>query len=336
MKRLVTSSVVAVAVLFSSINLSAKESKLQMIQKSVKKEAQSQSKKFDKTSQELLVALHKTFQALSALQYNKDKDAIKLLKEADKEFDSVLKKNPNLKLVPLENRVELFAFEGSAADVKVALESVAKLIKNHKTQAARDIMIPLKSEMDITTLFIPMDTYPTVIKNAIKKLEKNDKKEAVAQLVAGLDTLVGEQVVIPLPLLMAQDILYQASQMDKTKKENISKLVTLATDELKKAVYLGYVDENSKVYKDLRSSIKDLEKEIKGENKVEKIYKDIKNEFKSMLDKFRSDKHKVAKTTQNSAEKDVQKYQKEQMQKAIKESKEFKNESKEDMIKTVK
>jgi hypothetical protein len=319
MKRLITNSVVAVAVLFGGVNLLAKESHTQMIQKSVKKESKKQNKKFDKRSQKLVVALHKTFQALSALQYNKDKEAIKLLKEADKDFSDVLKKEPNLKLIPIENRMEVFAFEGSSKDVKVALESVAKLIKHHKTQIARDIMIPLKDEMDITTVFIPMDTYPKVIKDAIKDLEKNDKKKAVAGLIAGLNTLVGEEVVIPLPLLMAQDVLNQASTMDKTKKDDIQKLISLATDELKKSVYLGYVDEDSKIYKQIRASIDDLEKEIKGENKVEKIYKNIKDEFKSLLDKLRNDKHQVAKTKQNSAQKAVQEYQKEQMQKAIKE-----------------
>jgi len=55
----------------------------------------------------------------------------------------------------------------------------------------------------------------------------------VAGLIAGLNTLVGEEVLIPLPLLMAQDVLNQASTMDKTKKEDIQKLISLATDELK-------------------------------------------------------------------------------------------------------
>jgi len=284
MKKILTSSVVAVAVLFGGVTLSAKEiSHKEMVQNSVKKEMKLQRDKFDKNSDKIVMTLHKTFKALSALQFGKDKEALKLLKEADKEFSEILKKNPDLKLIPVENRVELFAFAGSVKDIKVALDSAVKLIKHHKTQSARDILIPLKDEMDITTLYLPMQTYPDVIKSAIKKLEKGEKQAAFATLVEGMDTIVGEQVAIPLSFLMAQDLIQTASQLDKNKKDEALKLLSMASNELEKSVLLGYADENTDAYKALQSAIKNIEKEIKGKNKVEKLYEELKNSLKMSL-----------------------------------------------------
>jgi len=335
MKKILTSSVVAVAVLFGSISLDAKEmTSKDMVQNSVKKEMKLQNSKFDKSSNAIVVALHKTFKALSSLQFGKDKEALKLLKEADKDFENILKKDPNLKLIPVENQVELFAFAGSSKDIKIALDSAVSLIKHHKTQSARDILIPLKDEMDITTMYIPMQTYPAVIKKSISELEKGDKKMAFATLVDGMNTIVGEKVVIPLSFLMSQDLIVEASQLDKNKKDEALKLLKMASDELDKSVLLGYADENTKAYKSLQSAIKNLEKEIKGKNKVEKLYENLKNDFKSFIDKVRGKKESVNKLMNSKAEAEVRAYEKKQMQKAIKESDEFKKEAVSDLKKT--
>ncbi len=337
MKTTLVNSAVAVAVLFGSMSLSAKEmTHDQMIQKSVKTEMQKQNKRFSKEDGEVMIALHQTFKALTAIGQNKDKEALKLLKEADKEFTKVLKKNPDLKLVPVENRVELFAFSGNVDVIKTAVESAEKLLKHHRTQSARDILLPLKDEMDITTLFIPMQTYPAVIKTAIVELEKGHKEIAVGTLVDGMSTLVGEQVVIPLSFLMSQDLIVKASQLDKTKKDEALKLLGMASDELKKSVYLGYADETTPAYKELQKSITNLEKEIKGKNKVEKLYENLKKEFKTFIDKFRNDKQNMKKPMGNKAEAEVEKYQQEQMKKALKEATQFKSEVSKDLKKTVK
>ena len=341
MKRVISSSVVAVAVLMGSMNLSAKDTQLklthkQMVQKSIKGEAIKQNKVFDKTSKEISSALSNTFKALTALKYGKDKEAVKLLKQSDKKFDEILKKNPNLKLIPVENRVEVFAFEGDVKDIKIALNSAVTLLKHHKTQLARDILVPLKDEMDITTMYLPMDAYPAFIKTAIKQLEQKDTKGAIVTLIDGFNTLVGQKVVIPTSLLMAQDLIEDASKLDKNKKDEATKLLTLANNELKKAVYLGYVDENSKVYKNLEKSIANIKKEIKGKNEVEKLYDKLKDSFTTFMKKFRNDKEKVSSKAHQSAEEQVQSYEKKQMQLAIKKASEFKKEVQEDLKDTVK
>jgi len=261
MKKILTTSVVAVAVLFGGVSLSAKDiSHKDMEQKSIKKEMKLQSGKFDKTSNQIVMTLHKTFKALSALEYGKDKEAIKLLKEADKEFSEILKKNPDLKLIPVENQVELFAYAGGVKDIKVALDSAVKLIRHHKTQSARDILIPLKDEMDITTLYLPMQTYPAVIKTAILQLEKGHKEAAFTTLVDGMDTIVGEKVVIPLSFLMSQDLIVAASKLDKSKKDEALKLLKMASDELEKSVLLGYADEKYKSLSRVTKSYKKYRK----------------------------------------------------------------------------
>jgi len=335
MKKILTSSVVAVAVLFGGVSLSAKDmTPKDMVKNSVKKEMKMQNKKFDETSNAIIMALHKTFKAVSALQFGKDKEALKLLKDADKDFSAILKKNPDLKLIPVENRVELFAYAGKVQDIKKALSSAITLIKHHKTQSARDILIPLKDELDITTLYLPMQTYPAVIKTAIVELEKGHKEVAFGTLTDGMDTMIGEKVVVPLSFLMSQDLIAEASKLDKSKKDEALKLLKMASDELEKSVLLGYADENTKAYKDLQNAIKNIEKEIKGKNKVEKLYEDLKKDFKSFIDKFRNDKESVKKPMGNKAEAEVRAYEKKQMQKAIKEADQFKKEAINDLKKT--
>jgi len=337
--------------LLLTTNIEAKTAPQTLINNQVAKHNQ-ESKQVPKA---VVEAIQDTFKALHAIEQNKIDDAKKLLADADKKFSSSLKKDPSLDLLPLEERVVRFTYLGSSDDIQKALDLSVKLIKDHDTQVAQSVLGSLKDEVDINIVSIPMKLYPVATKKALDALNKGDKKTALMALAEGFGMLVNTQIVIPTPLLVAQDLVVEASQMDKTKKEDVQKLLKLAKEELNRARLLGYTKLHPKAYETLNEDIEKIQKEIKGKNIVEKLYEKLLGDFKKLVGDTRNDAHKMpslhdsvaqkeAKALQNpsaikghtQAEKKVQEVTKKMQEKAKKESKVFEQEVKKDMQDTVK
>jgi len=257
---------------------------------SIKKEVNFQNKNFKVASQEIQKGLNDTLNAIKALQNKNSKVAKKNLQEATKYFDKALKVDPTLGLIPIEESVVAYQYNGSPKNIKEAIKIAKNMLAKNNLQFARDILAPLKDEIDITTHYIPMDIYPNTTKIAAKLLAKGKNKKALMELKLGLSTIVGDQVTMPIPLLVSQDLVTYASKMDKTKKKEATKLLTRADVELSKALLLGYTTKHSSEYKSLKKKITAIQKEIKGKNKVEKLYQDIKKDFKSLVHKTRGER----------------------------------------------
>jgi len=128
-----------------------------------------------------------------------------------------------------------------------------------------------------------MKLYPASTKAALDALNKGDKKAALTALAEGFGTLVRSQIVIPTPLLTAEDLIIEASQLDKRKKDDAQKLLNTAKEELKRATLLGYTKKHDPEYRLLNDGIEKVQKEIKGEKKVEKLYDAVKEDFKKII-----------------------------------------------------
>ncbi len=291
---------------------------------SVSKEAQYQNAHFKMGPKEVMEGLTQTLQAIAALQKNDIKTAKELLAKASENFQKALKANPNLSFVPIAQEIVVKVFQGDVKLIKTIIQKSIELLKNNDTQAARALLIPLQDEMDIITEYLPMKLYPLATKEAAKALDKGNVAKALAILSAGLNTIVVTQVVIPIPLLVAQDLVIAASKLDKSKKKEALALLEAAKAELEKAVLLGYAKPYSKEYQNLKKEIEAIEKEIKGKNEVEKLYEHILNSFSKLLDEIRGDKE---------AKLQVTKYQQEQLKKAIELKDVFEKQAKEAMQK---
>ncbi len=257
---------------------------------SVKKEVNFQNKNFKVASQNIQKGLSDTLDAIDALKKKNIKIAQKNLQEATKYFNKALKIDPKLSLVPIEESVVVYQYNGSPKNIQDALKIAKNMLDKNNLQFVRDILAPLKDEIDITTHYIPMDMYPNTTKIAAKLLAKGKTKKALMELNLGLSTIVGDQVIIPIPLLVSQDLVTYASKINKTKKKEASKLLTKANIELEKAVLLGYASKHSAEYTSLKNKISAIQKEIKGKNAVEKLYEDIKKDFKSLVHKIRGER----------------------------------------------
>ena len=241
--------------------------------------------------EEIISGLRSTIMALRVLQVNNTSVAKQALKNATKSFDLALKKNPKLDMVPIDERIVVNDFTGDAKLVKHIKDSAVSLLKDNDTQAARAMLAPLEDQMTISTQYLPMKLYPQATKQAQKDLDKGDNKAAFGDIVTALHSVVIKSVIIPIPLLTAQDMVLEASKLAKKDKTKALQLLTSAQDELQKAVLLGYTKKHTKAYKSLNNEIKSIKHAIDGGFSVNKMYEHIKHSFESLLKLHRKEAH---------------------------------------------
>lgn len=242
-----------------------------------------------KPPKEVVKALTDTVRAVQAIRHKDTKAAQKYLEQADKLFTTTLKKNPQLKFVPVDEMILVNDVIITPQDAKRVVDGARELLKHYRTQAAREVLIPLKDEMDVLTSYLPMELYPIATKKALEALKQGKVDQALNVMAEAFNTIVTIKTVIPIPLLAAEDFVRQAAALDKSKKEEATKLLEAAKAELQKAYYFGYTDKRSAAYKDLYDQITALEKEIKGKNMVEKLYTRLKESFSKLSSKIYSD-----------------------------------------------
>ncbi len=317
-KRLLLSTLTA-GLLLSTTIIQAKTDTKTLI----KEEITQTQKNFKKAPKEITEALNATSIAMQNLQNKKIDEAKKQLKIATEKFDLALKNDPTLNIVPFDEQITVFENLSTVKEINNILKLTQELLKQHRLNEVRVALAPLKDEIDIQTISLPMKIFPMATKDALNALNKGDSKTAILTMAKAYNTFLIEEAIIPLPLLKAQDLIIDASNLDKNKKEEAIKLLDNAKEELERANLLGYTTKHSPEYKALVDAINNIEKEIKGKNVVEKLYDNIKNDFVSLVNK-------------SEAEKNVNKYEHKESIEAIKKSKDFINEAKKDENKTIK
>ena len=328
MKKRLLLSALTCGLLLGATGLQAKTDKKELVNNVM----QEQAKEHKQAPKEIVAGMQNTFTALKAIQAGKKDEAKKALEAATKSFDTALKANPSLDLVPIDERFQAFAFMGSSDVIEARLKLGQKLLKAHDTQTAIAVVAPLKDELDISVISIPMKIYPLATKKALEELNKGNDKAAFEAIAQAMNSLVVVQAVVPTPLLVAQDLITDASKLDKSKKEEAKKLLSAAKEELKRAELLGYVSRHEPDYKLLNDDIEKIEKEIKGKNVVEKLYDTLKNDFKKIIANTKISKE----TPEQIAEQKVNEFEKKESKKAVEVKDEFKQDAQTDETKTVK
>ena len=299
MKKRFLFSALACALLLGTTGLQAKTDKKELVQNV----AQEQIKNHKPAPKEIVAGMQNTFTALKAMQANNKDEAKKSLEAAIKSFDAALKADPSLDLIPIDERFQAYAFMGTSDVIEARLKLARQLLKAHDTQAAIAMISPLKDELDISIISIPMKIYPIAAKKALEALNKGDNKAAIEAIGEAMNSLVVAKAILPTPLLVAEDMIMEASKLDKSKKEEAEKLLDAAEEELKRAELLGYTSKHEADYKLLNDAIKKIQKEIKGKNKVEKLYDTLKNNVKEIIGHAKVSKVEVKADDQNKAEK---------------------------------
>ncbi len=248
-----------------------------------------------KLIQEALESLKFSAKAVDELNKNKTDDAKKSIELALGKLESILASEHTPKLLPIENQMVVKNFIGTSDDVKKALEEVKSLLAKGKVQEAGELLISLQSEIDVTTVSLPLASYPDALKLASKYLIEKHPAKAKHVLEIALNTFAQDEQIIPIPLINSLELVDVASKIAKEDKEQALKHLALAKDDLKKAEALGYISSSTTTYKQLDELIEKTQKEVKGPNKAEKLFKELGEKLSEFKNKILSTHEKSEK-----------------------------------------
>ena len=259
------------------------------IQLESKKGVEEQKLKLDtlrqSVNEDVKTGLAKVQQAIPLLENGKPDEALKLLKEAIGSFDIALAANPNLGLTPVGSVTQVQELYTDPATINRQVKLAHDLLDKGEVQAARAVLIPLRSDIAESVSYLPMATYPVAIRLAVKEITDGHIDQAKDTLASAMNTVVvANQRIVPIPVLAARSLVDEASKMDKSKKEDVGKKLSAAEDQLQMAQLLGYPVQDSPDYKQIKADINKLQAEVRGQNRVEKMYQDLNARISRWVD----------------------------------------------------
>ena len=230
---------------------------------------------------EALKSLALSTKALQEINNNKNDEAKKDINLALGQLDALLALKEVPKLLPIENQMVVKNFKGTSKDIDLALKEVKKLLTDGHVQEARILLDTLQSEIDLTTIALPLGSYPDALKLASKYMldEKPEKAKEVLKLA--LSTFSEVKEIVPIPLIQTTELINMASGIAQKDKDKALNYLLDASDELDKSEKLGYLQKSTSTYKELHELIEGVKKEIKGENKSENLFKELSKKLKA-------------------------------------------------------
>ncbi|MDX8378666.1 MAG: YfdX family protein [Gallionella sp.] len=227
---------------------------------------------------EAIVAHNDMLQAVFFLDKNDTKNAFKKLKDADDKLGVLLARNQQLKMAAIDVRTNINDLDVSPNDIEKVVGKAKSALNDGKIQAARAMLTTLSSEMDIYTDYLPLETYPDVIKMATKKIKAHKIKAAEIILADALDSIVTVEKVMPLPPIKAEGDVIEAEQLFKhnkvKNKDMIQRLLKDADNHLLNAKELGYGE-----YKGIRTEISAIQSKVDSDTSKPDLFERIKNLF---------------------------------------------------------
>jgi len=247
-----------------------------------------------KVVQEAVDSLRYAHNALIELnQGNKDK-ATKYLEKALGKLEVTLASKNVPKLLPVESSIAVENLITSSDTIKKIVKKSKDLLDDYKVQEAKALLAPLKSEIDIIVVSLPLATYPDALKEAAKLIHDNKIDEAKVVLGTALNTLVVTGDVIPIPLLEATDLVAAAAAIAEKEPKTAKLYLDAAQEALKISEYLGYVSSSDVTYKALDDAISSLKLDATA-SEVKGFFKDLQSKLKDFTSKVFSAKDKSEK-----------------------------------------
>lgn len=177
---------------------------------------------------EAVAALTETGNALKALEEGKNDEAVAALERAIGKLEVVLARYPELALAPVDVSSTVVDITASPAAITRLRKEALRLMKSDQLQLARPIINDLASEVVVRTTSIPLATYPLALKSAAALVKDGKVDDAKLVLAQGLNTMVVEEVVSPLPLLRAAVLIEHAMALSEKEDRSDEENETLA------------------------------------------------------------------------------------------------------------
>ncbi len=245
--------------------------------------------KENENTKQALQILNETQNVLNYIAKNKDKKAKEELAKLIGELEIMITKDPQLALVPVNVSYEVNDAVIDIPAAKAITKAAQEEMDKGYYQTAKEIMNTLTSELKIKTAYLPFATYPDAMRLAAALLEKGKKQEAAAILVQALNTLVVQEVKLPLPVLRAEEYIKAAAIAmagdEKDKKEVAILFLDNAEYQLDLAEAMGY-GKKDKEFKELHTVIKALKEDIKGNKETKAKFDSLKEKIKKFKERL--------------------------------------------------
>ena len=235
----------------------------------------------DELVAEAVEALEQVNIAVAELALEDKDEALKALETATGKFEILLARDPELAFVPIDASVRTVDLVADLETIKTIKKAARKAIKEDRFQALRDELTSLASEIQVTTVEMPLATFPPAMKRAAALVEKDDLEGAKDILYTALNTLIIKEERMPLPILRAQAMIDQAKSddaSDEDKKKEVLQLLENAEYQLILAEELGY-GERDEEYGELNKAIKELKKSVEDDGDSQGLFDSLKTKL---------------------------------------------------------
>jgi hypothetical protein len=264
------------------------ESQVQSDIQQRKREAEQQASK--SIDQDAVAAIGAAEKALAAIDAGNHDEALAAMEQAAGKTELLVGRKPASGLVPVRAEVEVIDLApGDVKDIEKVANAAEKAVDHKDYPAARALLEGLVSELRVTTVHIPLVTYPVAMKEAARLLDAKKDKEAAAVLLTALNTLAVIHRVEPLPVAYAEQAIVQAQAAQKD-KDKAQQLLAAAKTELERAKALGYAGKDPE-YTALNNQIAELEKQLQGNTDTASAFTKLKEKISSFF-KRQSDSEK--------------------------------------------
>ncbi len=244
-----------------TLNMS-KDTLAMRVQQKTMQEIQKRQARIEK---EAIEVVKQTNQAMKFIYTGNAKKAEAALGTALDSTKTLLKKHPNDDLIPVDISVKAQDLITTIPQVDQTVKTAKEEMTKGNYQEAAGLLNNLKSEIDITTVNLPLGGYPSGLKQALGLLKKNKTNQAQQVLVGLMNSLVINQAIMPLPVLRAQVMMDEAQIMfnGKQDKAKVVNLLKNADYQLKLAQALGY-GHFDKEYTDISNDIAKAKESVKN------------------------------------------------------------------------
>ncbi len=248
-------------------------------------------------SNEAIEIINMVVGVLQDLKSKDKKKALETIESVLGKLEVLIAKDPSKELIAVDVKEQVIDYPGTLEDIVYTKEVLVDLIDNDELQKARDIMTQLASELDIYITALPVVAYPAALKAIVPLIEEEKFDEASKLVVKTIDTLVLQKIVLPLPILRAEQTIIKASELTKDKddanKDELKELLSYAKEQLTLAQALGYGKVESD-YKDLMEQIEKIEKILESDEGTKDIFEELKEKLSGFMKSF----NKVSTQTQ--------------------------------------
>lgn len=244
---------------------------------------------------EAVAAIREVEQAEKLLDANRHEEAVGHLETAAGKLEVAMAADPDLKLITVAANVFTYDMLITPEQVKAELAAVEKDLAADNAQAARIRLGQLRSEITTNYIYLPVETYPAAIRQAVREIADRQYVEARTTLDLAMDSLVEEAETTPLPVILAHGAILDAEEHQSTDREKALQELDFASEQMQTAELLGYFYNDKAAYTETMRHIDDLRHVMGGASRIETLFADAKTSIKHLIDRF-STRKPVART----------------------------------------